>query len=103
MDKLNLKTQKDFGKVLTKEELKQVFGGFDLSLSLSMSYISEISVIPCGMNKHDYISACAGKSEGQSCSYCILQGTPFEQLVLGTCKKPLGSVVIIQKEMYCDR
>lgn len=100
MDKLDLKMPKDFGKVLTKEELKQVFGGFDLSLSIS--YISEISVIPCGMNKHDYISACAGKDEGQSCSYCILQGTPFEQLVLGTCKKPLDSVVITQKEMYCD-
>ena len=76
---------------LSQEEMKHVFGGSGLE--------SESGA--CAGVKDDPESACVGKAEWDSCSFCILSGTQYENLIRGYCKKPTGSVVEVHKKMYC--
>lgn len=82
----------DLGEMLTREELKMVYGGSNSSIGKGA----------CNGLSADYISACSGKSEGDTCTYCIMQGTALEQLEHGVCKKPVDSIVVTQKRLYCD-
>ncbi len=77
---------------LSQEEMKHVFGGSGL----------ESGAGGCRGNNDSIYTSCSNKGEGSWCSYCILSGTQFEQLVFGLCRKPTGSVVETHKHMYCS-
>ena len=82
----------DLGEVLTREELKKVYGGSRISFGKGA----------CDGVSATVTSACYSKSVRDACTYCIMQGTVLEQLIVGSCKKPIDSVIVINKNMYCD-
>ena len=102
MVKLKLKMPSDIGDVLTREELKNVFGGTgSSSWNGSGTEFGNGSGGKCGGNSSSLSSSCAHKSVGDICSYCIMAGTDYEKLVFGICKELPKTYMSTIKEKYC--
>lgn len=93
MKKFKLKIPSDIGDVMTREELKNVFGGSGHSPSIGKG--------ACGGIDANVESACVDKPVGSTCSYCLMKGTEFEQPKSGICWSSSSSSIIVNHKKYC--